>query len=421
VAYQAAVTSKAVIDSNRDELLTTDQRARQVFKSVPFGDTVLGFAGTVTGRDRDMARAQEENQRAEAASSARTQFLGQQLSLQSGVTSAQARAGSLSGARAVTTPYVDRSTATGERLFRLETQRAQAAERGAAADRESQVAKKEAEAAERRANELAREGARIDQRRADAQRAIDRSAVGQRTTGQRIGATVIGGFTGAFLPEALDLGGPDRARRLGEFDRLGTEFQSNAQMQADQLRQAQEARNRQIAAEGRARGAREIGSLQIQAGDLEERAARSTSNAQRVALSDRDRVQEAIYAAERFARGGIKALDPSEIGLLREFGAADLDAAAEREGKNDPRLRRLARLLPQTYPDGATDPETLRRQANDARNRAAEIQLQIDRDTATATANVVKNVADTIERVFKAAMDQVEANILRRQQGSRGV
>ncbi len=416
LAYQSIKTSKSVADAYQDELLTEGQRGRRIVGSVIGGSTFLDYADTITGRGRDMARAGEEGERAAAVSAARMQFRGTQLGLQGGVTSAQARADVMAGARAQTVPYVDRSTAEGERQFRLETQRAQVRERVADADRESAVARKEAEGADRRATDLAKEAERIDRRRADVQRRIGRTEGSSTPTWLR---AVTGPLTAAGI-DALDTDGPERLRRQQEFDRLGGERQANAQQQAEQLRAVQEARNRQIAAESRATAARRVGEFQIQAGDLEERAARATSNAQRVALSDRDRVQEAIYAAERFKRGGLRSLDPSEIGLLQEFGSEDLKAAAEKEGRNDPRLRRLAGLLPQTYPDGAADPESLRRGANEARNRAAEAQIEADRDAATRTAETVKSVADVIERVFLRAMEQVEANVLNRQRTSRG-
>lgn len=420
VAAQAARTGKAAADAYQDEMLTAGQRARKIVGSVAGGDTFLSFADTFTGRGRDMIRAQEEGQRAAAVSAARTQFLGTQLGLQAGVMTSRAQADALNSASPTRVPYIDRSTATGERQFRLETQRAQIAERAAAADRAAAVAKEDAEAAARRANSLEQEGLRLDQRRAEVQRQVDGTPAG-RSAGRNassIGLAALNPIAG-FIPDALDEGGPARVRQLNELERIGVERQSNAAMQAEQLRAVQEARNRQIAAEGQSRAA-QVGNLGVRAADFEDRAARASSNAQRVALSDRDRVQEAIYAAERFKRGGLRALDPSEISLLQEFGGDDLRAAAERDGKNDPRLRRLAGLLPQTYQDGAADPESFRRRANETRNQAAELQLDIDRETANATANVVKTVADTIERVLLRALEQVEANMRNRQLGSRG-
>lgn len=409
VAAQAARTGKATADAYRDELLTEGQRARRIVGSVPFGETALGFLGTITGRDRDMARAQEEGQLNAVRSSAESQIYTTQLSLRGGVAQSRAQANALRGAQAERTPNIDRASAEGERRYRLESQLTALRERGATAGRAAAAAREEESDAAKSLADIERRMNANRQRQAEVQRAIDRQAGGDRSTGRRsVTAGILGAITsapgaliGGFGREALDESGPARKRYLDEQARLQDELTALSGNRATQIQQRAGAAQRAVQAEAERQRANGPEQMRARAAELEERAGRAMSASERIGLSTPESAEEGYAALQNIVAGGIDSADPSEIAAAQRFAPETVARLAQQSGRRNPMYDAFRQLAdPGEYPtEGAGG---LLRRANDLKNQAGQSDINIQAQAAERGAAMAAATMDAYIAALRA-------------------
>ena len=409
-ALQAARTAKAAGDAYQDEQLTANQRDRAILSSLPFGETALSYADTVTGRGRAMARVAERGQVLDAREAGRAQTAAQRQELAAGTAAARARANAFAGASAGQLPYVDRTGGTSERQYRLEQQRLQVQERLAAAARAEAAAHEQIRQSEQSLAGFGRSADRADRDAAAARQRADEA--GERGRAATPFSGIKFGIAGLVIG-GLGLGDADRQEALGDAARADQRANSFDQQRMAEQRRIAELERQRTAARVEQAGARAEG-LRAEAGGLEERAAGLSSLAQRVATSPVARLMDARYAARRFERLGVRGLSPAEQALVQEFLPEDFRAAAEREGQQGPRGQYFAeftRIGRRTYDGRVDDPEELRRRANENRNQAATLQFDAERAAATALAKFEETLETRMTGALNRVFDRIDKQI----------
>lgn len=401
VAAQAARTGKAAADAYQDEMLTAGQRARKIVGSVAGGDTFLSFADTFTGRGRDMARAGEEGRANAIRSSAESQIYTTQLGLRAGVSQSRAEANALSGARAETTPYVDRTSAEGERRYRLESQLTALRERGATAGRAASAAREDEADAAKALAETEQKMRTNRQRQAEIDRLISGMPEG-RSRGRNVasaGLAFVNPVAG-FIPDALDQTGPNRRRLLDEKGALGDELTSLTTNQISGQQRRADAARRRIAGETEQARANGPERMRAEAAQLEDRAGRAMSAAERIGMSTPESAEEGYMALLNVTMGGIENADPSEIAAAQRYAPEMVARLSRQSGRANPLYDAFRDLSPDDYPSENAD--DLFRRANGLRSQGAQADLDIQARAAEQGARMAAATMDAYIAALKA-------------------
>lgn len=412
--YQAAAMWKTGENAAADPDNTYGLRNRAITSSMIGGSTLQGFADTASGRSAGMLAAVRDGRFQAAEAQAGTALFGTRLDLNAQQVGARATADSFRGARAEAMPGgFDRTSAGGEREYRIEAQRLQLRERAADADRRAAAASVERTKAEERLAVLNRRGDWFDNRRR--QIAGELSELDQRAARP----------TPLFSRERFfgrdDLSGPDRLRLLNE-DRIRLDQRAGVDQQTTAERQRlAEIERRRVQAEADRDRANGPERLRLEASVLEDRAGRAMGAAERLGGATQEGAEEGYLALMNVVQGGVENADPTEIAAAQRFAPETVQRLVRQAGRRNPMFDAFRDLAPDDFP--AEDANDLFRRAGGLNQQARQGELDVQGRVAAASADIVDAMSRAIVDTLTAAIPRIREQLLRelqigKQQGS---
>jgi hypothetical protein len=363
-----------------DSFATEEQQGRAVFRALPGGETLQGAIDSLSGRKDLFARVELQHQQEIARMSGASQAAAYSSSARVRQAGLDARASY--GGDPLLEGRSDRSTGAGERAF-------QERQKLLAIDREGVKAARETAAATAQRLQAEKEMVKIDER-----------------------MKVLHGARANTIREGGRLEGAEAFSAVGAVGRYTTEITAlheQAKQVAQQLAAAKEAEARGRHGEGSVASAR----FAARAGILEERAAYSSSIAQRLGGMDRFSRADAVESLEFLMKYGPDMLTQEQIAQAQSVAPAKVARILEKHGAATSAAGRLAAI----DSDFSTNPEALRDLAGRNRDAAAETRAEIDAAFATGAAEAGKELAETVvkamRQVAKEAVFQIYNEMIR--------
>ena len=381
IGMQVAGAVKAIAAVMHDEYLTQGQRDRALFKGiVPGGESIVDWYDTVSGRKRDMARADEEGHRGDI----RTQWEidTQRLNLKYGAMkeSAHIRADELAKASPTLMPYIDRSTAAGRQQYELESRLVPVRKKLADATTESAIAAREVTAAQKRENELISQGVKLKQEQAEIQRKLASSP------------TEDGG----------PAEGPERQRLLHQMMQSHHKIKANIQDQEGAIEETRQTKNRKARADAEktravANESRAMSEWHGSQADIAEGSARRlgfmSQAARAVSMS-------ALLALQ--SNPGLAQQDSYYVREASKLAPIATGITATQQGKETQEYKILTKM---GLPDFPGDPEDLRKKATEEGNNATKMEFKAEQELANA---MEKTIVEAMKKTLSLTAKKLE-------------
>ncbi len=383
---------------------------REAGKSLPLGETITGYADTLTGRRRGLARVEEQSQVEDVRRQSRVEIGRAREEAQSQQASLESRSRILGEAKPVLLPTnIDRSTAAGERQFQLESRLVQVKQKTTALDREAAVADEVKAKAAERYNALVKKGEEL---RPKAERAEQEfNQVGklkdpnwaERQLVRFPGTETVAGLLG----EDLDV---TRQRLLKRATSSGEEYRANLEdkrkARINQAEAEAEAGRRQAEAK---RGHLEV--LQVRGEDLEERIRSQSEIAQKIAANPQEARQN-LQNLEYFQRDPERAT-PDVVERARALAPKFVAKELERIGKSSDIARRVGEISEVDAPGGLDENrDELIKIKNEIEARGLKIQQELAKVLADAGRPIENVIVESIRKTFDELVNGLRTKLI---------
>ncbi len=435
VAMQVAGAVKTVAGVAHDEYLTPGQQNRSLIKGlVPGGETALDWIDTVSGRKRAMARADEEGSRGEIRAQSAIETERTKYQYGSAIDSARIRADVMAKSRPTLMPYIDRSTAAGEKQYELASRLAPVQERIAKANRESEIASRATTAAQERENSLTADGVKLNQEAAELRKRIGpatdpaQAQDGIYSSLRKKGDSRVFAGLASFGGGAMELAmstigydkeyrdaqrkrgqlkveesaeGPERQRLLHAHSNKLAELQGNQQNRLSAAHGTREAQERQAHAAAELKRA-EAGKARVMSDWYGSQADTAENTAVGLALMDPGERENAKWALDEIRKNPSAVLDdPSLAHLAMKIAPKEARAILKQQGQKTQEYQ-------QGMAEGLVDmpglSEDLRKKQNEEANKASEGEFEADQGLSESLANTI---APAFEKALKIIEEQL--------------
>lgn len=369
-----------------DKYSTGEQIGRQAFRDfVPFGERIQKFTDNISGRTAGYEQASIDAQRRAAEVQGALEKSSFAIGFNPQQAGREALAKAYKGQTAVTGSVFDRSTAEGERAYRLEQRVLPLKQAEAKAERDAAVATAEQLAAQKELNRVKEVGSRLTVGRQRLERQLKEDGFGS---------------------------GVNRQEVLKRLETTDVGITGNIAQQREAANAAQAAQERAVAARTERDKARMRTDLIGQAETLEFRAERAEGAAARI--GGMNPFERAFgFQAARIGRrqGKLDGLPQEYLQAWAQFDPEGFAKAREATGKNSAEFQAFEKEFPGTF-EG--DPEGLRRRAAELRKQAGEVEFKLDSSAADSLATSGKKFGDFIVSTFERMIEASKQQILRR-------
>jgi hypothetical protein len=368
-------TSASVSRIFQDERATSGQRERALARLLPGGETVQGWYDTFSGRERGIARVEEQHGLAQIGvqrESALQNFGLEYGGLQAG---RQARADVMGASSPTLMANIEQRTAAGKRQFEIESRMLPLRQATAKADREAIIATKEREAAQKRLNGLFHNGLMLE---------------GER---HRIEKALAGDGNDSGVPRQ------DLLRQAQRNEEL-LAANSSATVNAARTRDALQQREFGAQAETTFARARETRGEATTARQQADMSADSASRLGQLGVGGRMKAK-AFYNMLK-ANPELADYSPAIVQGAMQYDPREVQAIIERRGTLSPEFQAGIKGGAASFPG---DPEALRQRAIDLENRATGEEFNGEQTLAKEGAATGEKMASIVRAAIRAEFD----------------
>jgi hypothetical protein len=416
LAYQGLRTSTALMETANDPFMTGAQKSREMFRQLPFGETIQGFGDAVSGRKAAFAKEEARHQKDLARAQGYGDILGFTANDRIGQARLNARADQLSRpeteARLMGGFISESIVSGGGRAYQEARQRQEFDRQRMSADIESNTANAARMEAERQEGRISGEEKYWKDRADQLQRELEGAPEGgpTRRPSDFLPPALRTGIIGSFYGGKLDAmagfkpgveSGVDRQRILNERDEALARARIANEQGQGMARTTAEAREAEAKAEANRRRVG-IARLRGEADILSDQAATSATGARKLGAMDAFDRADAIQNLRILQTQGPEALDPDQLASAQALAPQRVGQILEQQGARTREFQELQAVAPEDF---AGDPEKLRREAEAKRNEAARQELGTDRDLAQGAARVGEQFGDKFVKLLEQALD----------------
>jgi hypothetical protein len=364
-------TATSVVNTANDPYLTSQEKYRAFARQLPFGETIQGYFDAYDGRKGAYQEAEEEFQRKRMRSGVSNQIDTFNMGYNPQQFALDARAQGLARATPVNEGYINRSTSAGEKEYRDRQRLIPIEKEIAKAQRESTVATVQRVASQK-------EMEKLDRQSRDYQNEM------------------------AKLREREEKGpqsGPKRQEILNSISATKEtieNIENRRRQAAEMVAGAKNAEGQAVARVSMAEASR----FRSNAESLEGKAERAESGAQRLGGMDRFARAGAIQSLKLLQQFGPDYLDPSQLAQAQSLAPQTVAKILGKQGSGLADFSELREIAPLDF-EG--DPETLRREAADEREKFSRRELDAETKLAETAASAGREMGMQVVRAMRDA------------------